>query len=224
MTSGTGLVLEFADGRSTATSLDAVNASLAPFGARVWALNLNSVPQDVRRLLAQPSLTESEAERIKTQFLLPRERLLQLIAEAGRAPHVAGGGSMTPFVENQGYAYPQLYLAEAGVDYSRFDRFHVNTADNGTGVDEIGQLLCGGGIRVLQRRPGLGMATLHLACPSPDHGWIVTYDGGASHIGSLSAASPGSKFLMQVIGPERWSLRYEPAVFSQWAGSMPGGV
>jgi hypothetical protein len=37
----------------------------------------------------------------------------------------------------------------------------------------------------------------------------VTYDGGASHFGSLSAASPGSKFLMQVIGPERWSLRYD---------------
>jgi hypothetical protein len=76
-------------------------------------------------------------------------------------------------------------------------------------VDEIGQLLYGGGIRVLQRQPGLGVATLHLACPAPDRGWIVTYDGGSSHIGSLSSASPGSKFLMQVIGPERWSLRYD---------------
>jgi hypothetical protein len=37
----------------------------------------------------------------------------------------------------------------------------------------------------------------------------VTYDGGASHIGSLSAARPGTKFLMQAIGPERWVMRYE---------------
>ncbi len=190
-------------------SLDAVNAGLAPYGARVRPLDLADLPEDVRRLLTQPNLTESEAERIKAQFLLSRERLLQLIAEAGRAPHVAGGGSMTPYVENQGYAYPQLYLAEAGVDYGRFDRFHVNTADDGTGVDEIGQLLYGGGIRILQRRPGLGVTSLHLACPSADHGWIVTYDGGSSHIGSLSAASPGTKFLMQVIGSERWSLRYD---------------
>ena len=111
--------------------------------------------------------------------------------------------------KTKGYAYPQLYLAAAGVDYSRFDRFHVNTADDGTGVDEIGQLLYGGGVRVLQRRPALGVVSLHLACPTPGQGWIVTYDGGLSHIGSLSAASPGSKFLMQVIGPERWSLRYD---------------
>ncbi len=209
MASATGLVLEFSDGHTAATSPDAVNAGLAPYGARVWPLDLADLPEDIHRLLAQPNLTESEAALVTAQFLLPRERLLQLIAEAGRAPHVAGGGSMTPFVENQGYAYPQLYLAKAGVDYSRFDRFHVNTADDGAGVDEIGQLLYGGGIRVLQRRPGLGMANLHLACTSPDHGWIVTYDGGLSHIGSLSGAVPGTKFLMQVIGPERWSLRYD---------------
>jgi hypothetical protein len=209
MISATGIALKFSDGRPAAISLDAVNAGLAPFGARVWPLGLTDLPPDIRGLLTQPHLTESEAGQIKAQFALPRERLLQLIADASRAPHVIGGGSMTPFVENQGYAYPQLYLAEAGADYSRFDRFHVNTADDGTGVDEIGQLLYGGGVRVLQRRPALGVVSLHLACPTPGQGWIVTYDGGLSHIGSLSAASPGSKFLMQVIGPERWSLRYD---------------
>jgi hypothetical protein len=204
-----GLRLEFSDSRTVETGLDAVNTGLAPYGARIWPLDLFGVAADMRRLLVQPRLTEVEADRVKVQFLLPRERLLQLIAGAGRTPHVAGGGSMTPFVENHGYAYPQLYLAKADVDYTRFDRFHVNTADDGTGVDEIGQLLYGGGIRIVQRRPGFGIVRLHLSCPSPDHGWIVTYDGGVWHIGSLSAASPGTKFLMQVIGPERWTMRYE---------------
>ena len=37
----------------------------------------------------------------------------------------------------------------------------------------------------------------------------MTYEGGSSHIGSLSAARPGTKFLMQVIGPERWLMRYD---------------
>jgi hypothetical protein len=207
MTTG-GVFLEFADGRPPVGALCEVNAGLAPYGSRVSPLDLAGVPGDIRRLLAQPHLTGDEADRVKRQFLLPRERLLQVVAEAGRAPHVAGGGSIAPFVENHGYAYPQLYLSEAGVDYRRFDRFHVNTADDGTGVDEIGQLLSGGGIRILQRRPGGGIATLRLACPSPDHGWIV-YDGGSSHIGSFSGASPGTKFLMQVIGPERWVMRYD---------------
>ena len=177
--------------------------------ARVWPLNLAGAPADVRSLLAQPSLSNEEGLRIKDHFLLPRERLLDIIASAGRTPHLPGGGSVTPFVENQGYAYPQLYLVDHQTDYPRFDRFHVNTADNGVGVDEIGQLLHGGGIRILQRRPGLGVATLYLACPSADLGWILTYDGGAAHIGSLSMASTGAKFLMQLIGPEGWRLRYD---------------
>jgi hypothetical protein len=205
----TGLVLDVADGRAPATALDAVNAGLANYGSRVWPLNLTGVAADLRKILAKPNLTRAEADRVKQHFLLPRERLLQLIGEAGRTPHIPGGGSMTPFVENQGYAYPQLYVVDAGGDYHRFDRLHVNTADDGTGVDEIGQLLSGAGIRIVQSRPGLGTATLHLSCPSADFGWIVTYDGGAPHIGSLSAAIPATKFLMQVIGPERWSLRYQ---------------
>ena len=205
----TGLLLEFGDGRPAVVELADVNAGLSPYGSRVSQLDLGGVLGDVRRLLAQPHLTEEEAGRVKAQFLLSRQRLLQIVAEAGRARHVPNGGSMTPWVENHGYAYPQLYLAEAGVDYTRFDRFHVNTADDGTGVDEIGQLLHGGGVRIMQRRPGLGMTTLHLSCPSADHGWIVTYDGGFSHIGSLSGARLGTKFLMQVIGPERWVMRYD---------------
>jgi hypothetical protein len=209
MAAATSLLLEYSDQRPPVTTLDAVNAGLAPYGSRVWPLDVAGAPDDIQRLLAQPRLDGSEAGRVKAQFLLPRQRLLEIIAGAGRAPHIPGGGSMAPVVENQGYAYPQLYVAAEGIDYSRFDRFHVNTADDGTGVDEIGQLLHGGGVRISQRRPRLGVATLHLACPSANHGWIVIYDGGFSHIGSLSAARTGTKFLMQVIGPERWTLRYD---------------
>jgi hypothetical protein len=62
------------------------------------------------------------------------------------------------------------------------------------------------------------VASLHLACPTPERGWIVTYDGGSSHVGSLGAASLGTKFLMQVIGPERWSLRYDDNDSERYAG------
>jgi hypothetical protein len=40
-----------------------------------------------------------------------------------------------------GILYPRLYTAEPGVDHSRFDRFHVNVSGDGTGVDELAQLL-----------------------------------------------------------------------------------
>ena len=120
-----------------------------------------------------------------------------------------GGGALATEVVNHGYAYPQLFVVEAGADYSRFDRFHVNVADDGTAVDEVMQILAGGGIRIFQRLPGRQEAILTLHCPGPDRGWTVTYDGGVSHIGSMSAAQPGTKALMQVFGPARWTMRYD---------------
>ena len=203
-----GLRLERGDSSALA-EIGAVNAALARFGARVWPLDLGAVAADIRALLARPTLTAAESARIEETMLLPRTALLEKLAEAGRTPHVPGGGALETEVANHGYAYPQLFVVEAGADYSRFDRFHVNVAEDGTAVDEVMQLLSGGGVRILQRLPGAGAATLTLDCPSPDRGWTVAYDGGVSHIGSMSAAAPGTKTLMQVFGPARWTMRYD---------------
>ncbi|MBA3424645.1 MAG: hypothetical protein H0U04_08905 [Rubrobacter sp.] len=71
------------------------------------------------------------------------------------------------------------------------------------------QVLSGGGVRVLQHLPEEGLITLHLDCVADERGWIVTYDGGYPHIGSLSGGQTGTKLLVQVIGPERWEMKYE---------------
>ena len=191
------------------TELDPINAALAPFGARVWPLDLDAVAPDLRGLLARPTLDAAEAERIEAAFLLSREALLAKLAEAGRSPHVPGGGALETEVANHGYAYPQLFVVEEGADYTRFDRFHVNVAADGTAVDEVMQILAGGGVRILQRLPDEKAVTLTLDCPSAGEGWTVTYDGAVSHIGSMSAARPGTKALMQVFGPARWTMRYD---------------
>lgn len=204
-----GVRLEFSSGRPPLTSLADVNDALADVGSRVWPLDLRTAPADVQRLLVQPALTEAEAERVMAHFLLPRERLLEVITGAGRKPRVPGGGEMTTFVSPHGYSYPQLFVVLDDVDYSRFDRFHVNVADDGTGVDEVMQILSGRGVVLLQRLPSWDVLTLHLDCPGEGAGWIVTYDGDNPHIGSISGAEPGTKVLMQVIGPARWVMRYE---------------
>ena len=203
-----GLRLERRDGPALVEIGD-INAALAPFGARVWPLDLRGVAPDILALLARPSLDTAQSERIVSTFLLPRETLLAKLAEAGRSPHVPGGGTLETEVANHGYAYPQLFVVEEGADYTRFDRFHVNVADDGTAVDEAMQILSGGGVRILQRLPGGEAVTLSLDCPSAERGWTVTYDGGVSHIGSMSSAKPGTKALMQVFGPARWTMRYE---------------
>ena len=106
-------------------------------------------------------------------------------------------------------AYPELYQVEPGVDYSRFDRFHENLSGDGTGVDEIMQVLSGVGTRFSQHLPRGGDLVLELGCFDPVSGWILTYDGAIPHIGSFSGCSAGSKILMQIIGPPRWVMRYE---------------
>ena len=52
--------------------------------------------------------------------------------------------------------------------------------------------------------------TLTLECPGGEQnsGWLITYDGARPHIGSLSSARPGTKALVQVIGPPKWRIRY----------------
>ena len=204
-----GIRLELPDGRPPLRVVADINAALADTGTGVWPLALGNVPAEIRALLGQPTLTDAETERVRAYFLLSRERLLRIIEAAGRRPNVAGGGALDTLVTNEGYGYPQLWVVQGGRDYTRFDRFHVNVADDGTGVDEVLQILSGSGVVIRVHALDGGTLALRLDCPSEDTGWLVTYDGGRPHMGSLSGARPGTKVMVQAIGPARWALRYD---------------
>jgi hypothetical protein len=209
MTTEKGIRLEFSDNRQSLTDVAEINAVLAEIGSGVWSLDLSGVPDDIQRLLRKPTLTEAEAEQVRTHFLLPRERLLEIITAAGRQPNVPGGGELTTFVSNQGYSYPQLWIMQGDEDYSRFDRFHVNVSEDGTAVDEVAQMLWGRGLVIRHHLPSGVILTMRLDCPRELSGWLITHDGGKPHIGTFSQASPGTKCLVQVIGPAQWAMRYE---------------
>ena len=202
------ITLTFPDARPDLTTLPEINAGLARYNARLWPIDLAAVPVRVAALLRQETLTAAECSAVLDHFLLSREELLRLIGEAGRKPQVAGGGEMETLDTSNRVRYPQLYLVDAGIDYSRFDRFHVNAAADGTVVDDILQLLSGGKIRLLLQIKNEGLVTLSLAADNST-GWIVTYDGRHPHIGSLTGARPGTKLLAQVIGPAEWIVRYQ---------------
>ena len=192
-----------------ATSEADINDALAAVGARLWPLDLGHAPGEVQRLLRKPGLNRAEAERVMAHFLLSRDRLLEIVTAAGRKPHVPDGGALATVDTTHDVPYPELYQVEAGADYSRFDRFHVNRAADGTAVDEFMQVLSGAGVRLQQRLPRGGDLVLDLSCPDPVSGWLLAYDGGRQHIGSFTGCTPGSKILMQIIGPPRWIMRYE---------------
>lgn len=209
MASAHGLSLEFSDGRAAPRTLEGINTELRKTGAGVWPLELQDQPSDVQALLAKPLLDKTEAQRIQEHFLLPRGRLLQIVTMAGRTPEVAGGGALHTYVTNQGYGYPQLYQVRKGVDYSRFDRFHVNVGPNGgSGVDEVFQMLSGSGFVIHQRLDDGRCLTLRLDCRDDGQGWIGTYSGIRPHIGSISSAKAGAKLLVQAFGAKEWMLTY----------------
>jgi hypothetical protein len=209
MTSIEGLSLEFSDGRAAPTTFEGVNAELHKIGAGIWPLDLRNHPGNIRDLLAKRKLDQAELQRVQEHFLLPRDRLLEIVRDAGRSTQVPGGGVLTTFVTNHDYGYPQLFQVEEGVDYTRFDRFHRNVGPDGIGVDEVFQLLSGGGLVIHQRLEGGEVLTLTLHCPAPDQGWLGTYDGARPHIGSVGSAAVGSKLLVQAFGAPRWVMQYE---------------
>jgi hypothetical protein len=204
----TGIRLEFEGGRTALTSLPDIQAALQRTGIGVWPLPLDSAPADVQRLLGRTTLTDDETVRLRAYFLMSRERLLEVIAASGRSPNVLSGGELETTVTNEGYSYPQLWVVQSGTDYTRFDRFHVNVAEDGTGVDEVLQVVSGHGVIVRVRTSDGNSQSLHLACPNDRTGWLVSYDGGQPHIGSLSSAEPGTKVVVQAIGPKAWKLSY----------------
>ncbi len=208
MSAETGLRLEFSTNRAPIDALDAINAELSDFGAHVSPLDTGRESDEIRNLLSKVTPTPEELQRLKSHFLLSRNELLEVITAAGREPQVPGGGALTTHIATYDYDYPQLYIAEAGVDYTRFERFHVNAAEDGTGVDEVLQILWGEGVEVHLQAADDAVLTLHLDCRGTDQGWIVTYDGEHPHIATVSGATPGTKVLVQVIGAPRWSMNY----------------
>ena len=211
MSNEKGIRLEFSDGRPPVFDIESINSILAAIGSRIWTRDLTSVPTEVRTLLKQPTLNHSETEQIKTHFLYPRQRLVEIIKSAGREPNVPGGGELTTFVTNLDCWYPQLHVILEGVDYSRFEKFHVNTADDGTAVDEIIQLLSGRDFVYHLRAPDGLILIVHLACMGDETGMGLTFNGNTPHLGKVSMAPPGTKVLNQAIGPAQWTIRdYDP--------------
>lgn len=191
-------------GEEIARGHEAVNTVLHGTGVWVAPLPLGGAPADIRALLAKPVLTAEENSRAKAHFLLSRDKCLEVIAAAGRTPQVSGGGSMDALCVSNGVQYPQLWVVEAESDFSEFYSFHVNQADDGTGTDEIGQLLAGRLMRY--RYPVLGGVVLTMSCQA-DLGWLFTFSGIQPHGGILDETEAGSKILVQVLGPKQFESR-----------------
>lgn len=172
MTKDKGIRLELSGGRQPLNTLPEINKTLAEIGSRIWPLDLRNEPDEIGKLLRQSILIKDESDRLLNHFLFSRERLLEIITGAGREPHVTGGGALSTRVLPYNYKYPQLFVVEDGIDYSRSDSFHVNISKDGTAVDEVAQILSGSGFVNHHRSPNGEILSLYIDCPREDAGWI----------------------------------------------------
>ena len=191
-----------------AATLETINSALRDFETSVQRLDLRDCPQSVKPLLAKSELEAHESRILMDHLLLSREELLKVINASGRQPNVEGGGQLKVFDETHDYYYPNLWAVQPGTDYGRFDRMHINSDDKGVGVDEVIQLLFGGPMIVRHRSTDGREMQLTLSCADASSGWLLSYNGGAPHVGSFRSATIGTKALVQVIGPPSFKMRY----------------
>ena len=218
-----GLRLQFSDGRPDAWGFKDVNAVLKQIGVHG---TLIPIPKKVKPLLeisSKRALTADETKKVSSFFLMDRKSLLEQVKLAGRVPVVAGGGSLGT-IEVGNTPYPKVYdlmswSAEGQADGLRkYGTFHVNSSDDGTGIDEVMTVVAGGSftwffvlpdntmIQLTVKRigkndkavrlsyPGLG---IHAGYMNPKDGLIVAYAHGPKDF-VMRYKSPGvrgEKFL-----------------------------
>jgi hypothetical protein len=109
-----GVRLVHSSERPAVTDPVEMNLALAPYGSRICSLDLSKPPDDIRQLLNRVTLDSTESTRVRDHYLLSRERLLELIDEAGRTPQVPGGGEMSTLDLTHNVPYPELYIVVPG--------------------------------------------------------------------------------------------------------------
>ncbi len=203
-----GATLAYSNTNQVFSRFEEIQKHLHTYHLGLEPLCLKHLPVTLKSLLASDTLSVVEMDRLKKELCLSREMLVKQIKAAHREPNVEGGGALITKSLPSGMEYPVFFVIEKDVDYSQYDKFHINKSQQNVAVDEVLQMLCGKGYVLHARLPNHEVLTLTLDCLEEDTGWILTFSGHLEHIGSVSHALPGSKFLVQSIGPEQWKMHY----------------
>ncbi|WP_319480215.1 hypothetical protein [uncultured Draconibacterium sp.] len=219
--------LSFSDGRDDATGLADINAVLQSVGVRVSTVELPEKAKPILETSKTRALNEEEAKNLIAAFHLDRAALLNQIEKAGREPAVENGGALTTGEDNMA-PYPKVYdmkalSAEVTVFLQdKFGKLHVNSADDGLGIDEVMTIVSGGPWTWFFVLPDNVVGKLTLGHVKIDGlGWRISYPGLGPHGGFFDA-----KYGLVVAfahGPEKFVMRYEdPGVkLDKWMGKNP---
>ncbi len=205
--------LQFSDGRPDVDGIDNVNFVLRSVGVRASTVE---IPEEAKSILAA-SLTrptgETEHAKLIELFKLDRRDLLEQIELAGRTPEMRRGGYLGTR-EGDTAPYPKVYDMMA-IDQdarawvlNRYGRLHVNTSDDGVGIDEVMTVVSGGPFTWMFVLPGGVLARLTVQEISPEGPAVrLSYPGLGMHAGYMDPAR--GLIVAYAHGPESFTIRFE---------------
>ncbi|KVN97969.1 hypothetical protein WJ69_01895 [Burkholderia ubonensis] len=207
------LKLSYLDGKPETVGVDNVNKVLAPIGAHI---SLVSIPAEATPFIEASktrALTKNETQRVMALFALHRGQLLEEIAKAGRQPEAHRGGYLT--TSDVGDApYPKLFDMKAipakfiPVAQTKYGKLHVNTSDDGFGIDELMTVVSGGPWIWFFRLPDGEIVKLSVGpMRAGAKAFRISYAGLVPHGAFLNAAYGLS--VAYAIGPKSFHMRYD---------------
>jgi hypothetical protein len=212
-TSSEGALLKFSDGRESLSDLAAINNVLKTVGVRLSRVELPTSALPLLESATRTPLSDEQKARLLEIFSLSRQDVLEEARAAGRQPVVLGGGSMTSG-ELGVPPYPKVYDLKAMQSQDRinardkFARLHVNSTDDGVGVDEVMTPVAGGPWTWFFLLRDRAVVELQMSRVEPSGpGWRLSYPGLTPHGGHFHAED--GLCIAYITGPQVWTMRYE---------------
>ena len=207
------LKLSYSDGRAATIGLKNVNAMLGQVGVRVSEIALPKAALPILKISQARAIDPEETKQLLSIFSLHRGELLDQIEKAGRKPAANRGGFLS--TSEVGVApYPKVYDMKALTPevtaylQKKFGKLHVNSADNGTGIDEVMSIVSGGPWTWFFLLPGDVIGKLTLGYVGLDGlGWRISYPGLVPHGGYLDPEY--GLVVAHAHGPKNFVMRYE---------------
>ncbi len=205
--------LSYSNGKPATTGLANINAVLHSIGVRVSALPLPNLAFPLLEASQNRALNSDEVANLLSIFSLHRGELLAEINKAGREPEAHRGGYLSTS-EVDVPPYPKVYdmksLTPEVMAYLqvKFGKLHVNSAENGMGVDEVMSLVSSGPWTWFFLLPDdvIGKLTLgYVGLDGP--GWRLSYPGLVPH-GAYLEPEYGL-IVAHIHGPKNFVMRYE---------------
>lgn len=221
------LTLEFSNGSSSLKGQKAINQSFEEIGVYVRQVDVPKEAYSIIKTSFDKSLSSKEQVELISLFSLHRGELLDEIKLAGRLPGVNRGGYLS--TSEVGVApYPKVYDMKSLDDkmtiflQKKFGKLHVNSAEDGAGIDEVMTIVSGGPYTWFFAYPNGVVGKLILPRVNiGDKAWRISYPGLVPHGGFFDAKD--GLVVAYAHGPKNFVMRYEdPSVFaSQILGTNP---